>query len=73
VPEWLNIDKDDFPYPVSTRLYPNWPFSKLRGTREDMATKVAITLLGMNADNDATHAADYKGWSYPLIIKMSTN
>jgi two-component system cell cycle sensor histidine kinase/response regulator CckA len=66
VPEWLNINKDDFPYPVSTRLYPNWPFSKLRGTREDMATKVAITLLGMNADNDATHAADYKGWSYPL-------
>lgn len=66
VPEGLNINKNDFPYPVSTRLYPNWPFSKLRSTPEDLATKVAIALLGMNADNDATLAADYKGWSYPL-------
>ncbi len=66
VPEGLNISKDDFPYPVSTRLYPYWPFSKLRKTPEDLATKVAITLLAMNTDNAAASAADYKGWSYPL-------
>jgi PAS domain S-box-containing protein len=66
VPEGLNINKNDFPYPISTRLYPGWPLSKLKKTPEDLATKVAITLLDMNADNEAARSADSKGWSYPL-------
>ncbi|HTZ17141.1 MAG TPA: PhnD/SsuA/transferrin family substrate-binding protein [Dissulfurispiraceae bacterium] len=68
-PEGLNINRDDFPYPVSTRLYPNWPFSKLRKTPEDLAVQVAISLLAMTGDTEAAKAGDYKGWSYPLNYK----
>ncbi len=66
MPEGLDINKNDFPYPVSTRLYPGWPLSKLQKTPENLATNVAITLLDMKVDNEAARAADSKGWSYPL-------
>ncbi|MGO9379232.1 MAG: diguanylate cyclase domain-containing protein [Dissulfurispiraceae bacterium] len=65
VPEWIGISKE-FPFPVSTRLYPDWPFAKLRRTPEDLATKVAIALLSMEATDKAAHAANCYGWSYPL-------
>src|SRR5208283_222039 len=55
VPEWIGISKE-FPYPISTRLYPDWPFAKLRRTPEDLATKVAIALLSMEGTDDAAHA-----------------
>ncbi|MBF0507621.1 MAG: PhnD/SsuA/transferrin family substrate-binding protein [Deltaproteobacteria bacterium] len=66
VPEWVNLNKDEFSYPVSTRLYPDWPFSKLRKTSEDLSTKVAIALLSMSPDDEAARLADAHGWSYPL-------
>ena len=65
VPEWLGTSKE-FPYGVSTRLYPDWPFAKLRRTPEGLATKVAIALLGMGRNNEAARAAGCYGWSYPL-------
>ncbi|MBF0506616.1 MAG: PhnD/SsuA/transferrin family substrate-binding protein [Nitrospirae bacterium] len=65
VPEWIGISKE-FPYPVSTRLYPDWPFAKLRRTPEDLATKVAIALLRMDGKDEAARAANCYGWSYPL-------
>lgn len=65
VPEWIR-KSEEFPYPVSTRLYPDWPFAKLRGTSEDLATKVAIALLRMDGNDEAARAANCYGWSYPL-------
>jgi two-component system sensor histidine kinase TtrS len=55
-----------FPFLVSTRLYPEWPFAKLRSTPADLAQTVAIALLQMSADAPAGHAGGYRGWTVPL-------
>jgi two-component system sensor histidine kinase TtrS len=55
-----------FPFAVSTRLYPEWPFARLRNTSQDLAQKVAIALLSMPADSVAAQAGRYGGWTVPL-------
>jgi len=55
-----------FPFLHSTRLYPEWAFAKMRGTPVDLAKKVVIQLLEMDAENPALHAADIGGWTIPL-------
>lgn len=51
---------------LSTALYPEWPFAKTRRTPPELAEKVAVALLAMDADNAAMYAADYAGWTVPL-------
>ncbi|MCP5366349.1 MAG: PhnD/SsuA/transferrin family substrate-binding protein [Hyphomicrobiales bacterium] len=55
-----------FPFLVSTRLYPEWPFAKLRRTDPELAQAVAIALLSMPADDPAAVAGNYGGWTVPL-------
>ena len=52
-----------FPYRVSTRLYPEWPFAKLRHTEDKLAHQVAAALLNMPADSAAAKAARSAGWT----------
>lgn len=54
-----------FPYLHSTRLYPEWPFSKLKDTDEELAQSVAIALLEMPQSSAAAKAAKIRGWSVP--------
>lgn len=56
----------DFPYVHSTRLYPKWPFAKLKHTPNALAEKVAVALLAMPADNPARISTGYTGWTVPL-------
>ncbi len=51
---------------LSTRLYPEWPFAKLKKTPEDLAERVAVALLNMAEDDPAATAGDYSGWTVPL-------
>ncbi len=51
---------------VTTKLYPEWPFAKLKTTREELSQKVAIALLSMPADGIAARAGGYSGWTVPL-------
>jgi len=63
------ITNDDFPYLHSTPLYPEWPFSKLKQTSNQLAHKVAVALLNM----DNTHREGlnrYKGWTVPLDYQL---
>jgi len=55
-----------FPYALSTRLYPEWPFAKLKQTPDALAEKVAIALLNMPAQSSAAKAAGSAGWTVPL-------
>ncbi|MGD2062777.1 MAG: PhnD/SsuA/transferrin family substrate-binding protein [Nitrospirota bacterium] len=55
-----------FPFAVSTRLYPEWPFSRLHNTPHDLAQNVAIALLSMPADSPAAREGVYGGWTVPL-------
>lgn len=62
-----------FPYLLSTRLYPEWPFSKLRDTDQVLAQKVAIALLSMKPGAPAARAGDYGGWTVPLDYQRVHN
>ncbi|MGD8569957.1 MAG: PhnD/SsuA/transferrin family substrate-binding protein [Gammaproteobacteria bacterium] len=50
----------------STRLYPEWPFARLKHTSTELANKVATALISMSSDEPAAIAGHYAGWSKPL-------
>ena len=55
-----------FPLLNSTRLYPEWPFSKVRHTSTELAQQVAVALLNMPHTHQAAQAGNYYGWTVPL-------
>ena len=55
-----------FPYRVSTALYPEWPFAKLRATPAELSRKVAMALFEMPARSQAAVTAGIAGWTVPL-------
>ncbi len=55
-----------FPFALSTRLYPEWPFAKARHTSDELAQKVAIALLGLAPEHPAAKASKSAGWTVPL-------
>ncbi len=61
------IEQKDSPYPylLSTRLYPEWPFAVVSGTSNDLAGKVLHSLLDLSADDNAAIAAGIQGWTIP--------
>ena len=58
--------KPGFPYALSTGLYPEWPFARLKHTPDELAEKVAILLLGMPMHSAAAQAAESAGWTVPF-------
>lgn len=56
----------EFPFLLSTTLYPEWPFSKARHTPNALAQQVAVALLNMPEDHPAAIAGNYAGWTIPL-------
>ncbi|MCF7809916.1 PhnD/SsuA/transferrin family substrate-binding protein [bacterium] len=65
----FQLSGDDHPeqrYLISTRLYPEWPMAKLKGTSRELAEKVTSALLKMSPDDSAAIAARCAGWTIPL-------
>jgi two-component system sensor histidine kinase TtrS len=60
------LSADDYPFPHSTRLYPEWAFAKVKSTPGALAKSVAIALMKMPAGHPAMIAGDYAGWTVPL-------
>lgn len=56
----------DFPYLVSTRLYPEWPIAKTADTDDKLAEAVAIALISMPSSDPAAMSSDSLGWTIPL-------
>ena len=54
-----------YPYLLSTRIYPEWPFAMVSGTSSDLAKKVLQTLFVMPADENAAISAGIHGWTIP--------
>ena len=50
----------------STRLYPEWPFSKVQHTSNQLAGQVAVLLAEMPENHPAAISGNYAGWSIPL-------
>jgi C4-dicarboxylate-specific signal transduction histidine kinase len=54
------------PFPVSTTLYPEWPFATLKKTPRELATQVTQALLSMPDYHPAAVSAHSAGWTIPL-------
>lgn len=57
---------EEFPFIVSTKLYPEWPLSKLKHTPEKSATDLMTALLKMPKDSKEALESNIAGWTVPL-------
>ncbi len=57
---------ENFPFKLSTSLYPEWPFAAVRSTSIDLARQVASSLLAMDAAEPAAKSSNSAGWTVPL-------
>ena len=57
---------ENFPFLLSTDLYPEWPFARCRDTSLDLAKKVQLALLIMDEKSPAALAAQSAGWTIAL-------
>ncbi len=65
--KFINLrHKDKFLSLHSTRLYPEWPFSKLSHTSPELARQVAVALLQIPPSNSPLSSDKYTNWSIPL-------
>jgi diguanylate cyclase (GGDEF)-like protein len=55
----------EFPYLLSTALYPEWPIARLIHTPKELSNKVVIALLRRHIDTKTSKEGDI-GWSSPL-------
>jgi len=55
----------NFPYLVSTPLYPEWPFAQLPHTSQQLAKEVSIALLKLPPEHPAAKLAHIRGWTIP--------
>jgi len=55
----------DFPALLSTRLYPEWPFSTLPHTDKDLKRKVASFLLTLEEDQPLVQTLQIHGFDVP--------
>lgn len=56
----------NFPFFISTKLYPEWPIAKLQHTSDALSKEVAIALMKLKDDDIALTSASISGWTTPL-------
>ncbi len=57
----------EFPFALSTRLYPEWAFAASRQVEQNLVERIAIALLQISLlDPNAALAALSQGWTVPL-------
>jgi diguanylate cyclase (GGDEF)-like protein/PAS domain S-box-containing protein len=61
----INRSSELFPFMLSTRLYPEWPFAALPHTNTVMAGQIAGLLLTLEHDSLTTKKAGIHGFSIP--------
>ncbi len=55
-----------YPFLLSTSLYPEWPIAQLKNTGDELSNAVAIALLSMPPTSRAARDAEIAGWTTPL-------
>ncbi|MDO9106050.1 MAG: PhnD/SsuA/transferrin family substrate-binding protein [Methylovulum sp.] len=58
-------DLPSFPYVLSTRLYPNWPFVATPNVDEELARQVTALLLMIEHEGPLARAFGYHGFTIP--------
>lgn len=64
---------ETFPLLISTRLYPEWPFARVKHTPDQLSQQVCIALLEMPAENKAAIRAEITGWTVPRHYQLVTD
>ena len=65
-PIYLNRDYgESFPFWLSSKLYPEWPFATASHTSMELNEQVAVALMSIAADSAAAKAGKYEGWTVP--------
>lgn len=59
-------DYEGFPFMISTKLYPEWPFAKLKHTSDALSKQVAVALMQIQPTDKASTDAKIDGWGTPL-------
>lgn len=52
-----------FPFRLSTRLYPEWPFLRAQRTSKGLANRVRNLLVAITPDSTTAKSGHYYGWS----------
>ena len=60
-----SMNNPQYPFQLSTRLYPEWPIGLVMGTPDEVAIKVLLSLLELNPEHVATKSANIYGWTIP--------
>lgn len=55
----------DFPYMISTSLYPEWPVAVMPLLDEEIAKRLAIALLSLPSDSDVARSLKTHGFTIP--------
>lgn len=61
-----STENNEFPFLVTTRLYPEWPFAALPHVPIHLSEKISSALLRMEPEDDAAVKGNYAGWTIPL-------
>ncbi|MEZ5336285.1 MAG: phosphate/phosphite/phosphonate ABC transporter substrate-binding protein [Methanolobus sp.] len=62
----LNMKEyNDYPFAVSTELYPDWVFAKTKNTPDDISKEITIALLSMPSNSEAAISIGASGWTVP--------
>lgn len=63
----LNLKQNgDFPFLLSTALYPEWPMAAVRNTPRQLSRLVASALMSMDEQSSAAVSGKIAGWTIPL-------
>jgi two-component system sensor histidine kinase TtrS len=57
---------NDFPFLLSTALYPEWPMAAIKSTPDRLSRLVAGALMTMESNDPAALASQSAGWTIPL-------
>jgi len=57
-----NKNKPDFPFFLSTDLFPEWAFASMKSVPKELQDKVKEILLSIHADTQAAKTGKYVGW-----------
>lgn len=57
---------DGFPYLVSTKLYPEWPFAKLKHTSDILSNKLLSELVQLTPKSIIVQEKNLDAWTVPL-------
>lgn len=69
-----NKNEKDFPFFLSTKLYPEWSFSVMKNVPVDVAKEVKKILLNIPANSNAARQGNYMGWvpslDYSRVVSL---